>query len=82
MRARHRRVRNAVNHGLPLAPATLGSVRDYAESTSQHCLDLALTWFSGTESGSTLLSKVTDEWSRQVDRAKYGVSWAVHEESS
>lgn len=82
LRARHRRVRNAVNHGLPLAPATLGSVREYAESTSQHCLDLALTWFSGAESGSTLLSKVTDEWSRQVDRAKCGVSWAAHEASS
>lgn len=42
-RKRLRRVRNAVNHGLPLREATLNSIRTYAADTSGMALDIALT---------------------------------------
>lgn len=76
LRARHRRVRNAVNHGLPLAATTLGSVRAYAEATSQTALDFALTWFIGERTGAELLSQETRLRSDRLARIARGESWA------
>lgn len=45
LRARHRRVRDAVNHGVPLNLTTLNSVRNYADATSGTALNIALSWF-------------------------------------
>lgn len=41
LKKRLRRVRNAVNHGLPLDDVTLGSIREYADHTSRTALRLA-----------------------------------------
>jgi hypothetical protein len=81
LRARHRRVRNAVSHGLPLDRTTLNSVRDYAESTSVAALDIALTWFKSGEKGATLLEREKDSWSERMDRIGRGISWRQTEES-
>lgn len=76
LRARHRRVRNAVNHGLPLAPSTLGSVRGYAETTSQYGLELALRWFIDETAGTALVAQEKQQWADRLARAARGVSWA------
>lgn len=76
IRARHRRVRNAVNHGLPLSSATLGSIREYAESTSQRSLELALAWFVGSETGPALVETEKRCWSDRINRVVSGLSWA------
>ncbi len=81
LRARHRRVRNAVNHGLPLASSTLGSVREYAETTSQYGLDLALTWFIDGTTGPALVAQEKKRWTDRVARVDQGISWAQAEAS-
>ncbi len=77
LKKRLRRVRNAVNHGLPLDATTLGSVRDYAEATSRGALHLALTWFKTGDSGATLLKREEDAWTARKDRIGRGESWAT-----
>jgi hypothetical protein len=76
LRARHRRVRNAVNHGLPLDETTLNSIRNYAESTSKTALDIALTWFKNSESGAALIQREEKTWTERMDRISSGVSCA------
>ncbi|MFE4545146.1 hypothetical protein [Arthrobacter sp. NPDC056727] len=76
LRARHRRVRNAVNHGLPLDATTLNSIRNYAESTSKIALDVALTWFKSGESGAALIQREENAWSKRMDRIRSGMSCA------
>jgi hypothetical protein len=77
MRARHRRVRNAVNHGLPLEATALDSVRDYAESTSSYAMNLALTWFKAGVSGESLLAREEADLNDRQMRIDSGVSWAT-----
>jgi len=77
LRARHRRVRNAVNHGLPLNVTTLNSVRDYADDTSNTALHIALTWFKNGDPGDTLLQREEKAWVERMDRIDHGLSWAI-----
>lgn len=78
--ARHRRVRNAVNHGLPLDETTLNSIRNYAESTSKTALDIALTWFKNGEPGAVLIQREEKAWTERMDRISSGLS-CVDEDS-
>lgn len=75
LRARHRRVRNAVNHGLPLNEITLNSIRDYADNTSSAALSIALTSFKTGDAGSTLLQREENEWTDRMDRIGRGLNW-------
>ncbi len=77
LRDRHRRVRNAVNHGLPLAPTTLSSVREYPTSTSQVALNLALAWFIGDESGAALLAQEHANWLDRLALVANGENWTT-----
>ena len=77
LRARHRRVRNAVNHGLPLDEITLNSIRNYADDTSSTALNIALTWFKSGDPGATLLQREGNAWSDRMDRIGHGMSWAA-----
>ncbi|WP_396276988.1 hypothetical protein [Glutamicibacter creatinolyticus] len=79
LRARHRRVRNAVNHGLPLHETTLNSIRNYAADTSRTALDIALTWFKNGDPGADLLQLEEKAWTDRTDRISHGVSWAEEE---
>ncbi|MBC9927408.1 MULTISPECIES: hypothetical protein [unclassified Leucobacter] len=77
LRARHRRVRNAVNHGLPLNETTLNSIRRFADSTSSTALNLALTSFKTGDDGSTLLGREESAWTHRMDRICRGMDWAA-----
>ncbi|WP_285320705.1 hypothetical protein [Pseudarthrobacter sp. lyk4-40-TYG-27] len=79
LRARHRRVRNAVNHGLPLDETTLNSIRNYAESTSKTALDITLTWFKSGESGAALIQREEKAWTERMNRISAGMSFADEE---
>ncbi|WP_415855898.1 hypothetical protein [Sinomonas sp. G460-2] len=79
LRARHRRVRNAVNHGLPLKETTLNSIRNYADDTSRTALNIALTWFKNGDPGATLLQREDNAWAERMDRISHGMSWAVED---
>ena len=79
LRARHRRVRNAVNHGLPLDATALNSVREYADRTSSTALNIALAWFKNGEPGATLLQREEAAWAERTDRIDHGVSWTVED---
>lgn len=76
LRARHRRVRNAVNHGQPLQEATLNSIRNYAADTSKTALGIALTWFKNGAPGAALLQREEKAWTDRMDRIGHGMSWA------
>ena len=76
LRERQRRVRNAVNHGLPLREATLNSIRNYATVTSGAALDIALTWFKNGDTGESLLRLEEEAWTDRMDRIERGTSWA------
>lgn len=77
LRDRHRRVRNAVNHGLPLNVTTLNSIRDYADHTSSTALNIALTWFKNGDPGETLLQREESAWAKRMDRSDHDLSLAV-----
>ena len=47
VRARHRRVRNAVVHGNPVSAAALDSVRKFSEAITDDAVNLALQAFAG-----------------------------------
>ena len=79
LRARNRRVRNAVNHGLPLHETTLNSIRNYADHTSRAALDIALTWFKNGDSGAALLQREERAWTERMDRIGHGISCAVED---
>ena len=79
LRARHRRVRNAVNHGLPLNVTTLNSIRDYADETSGTALNIALSWFKNGEPGASLLRQEENAWAERMDRISHGLSWALED---
>lgn len=61
LRDRYRRVRNAINHGLPLHTTTLQSVRVYGDDTSTTAMDLALTWFKTRKPGHQILGALQTE---------------------
>lgn len=75
LRTRHRRVRNALNHGLPLHETTLNSIRNYAADTSKTALDIALTWFKNGDPGAALLQREEKAWTDRMDRIDHGTSW-------
>lgn len=50
VRNRHRRVRNAVAHGNPVSPATLDSVRSYADRVTSDALAVALESYATSRS--------------------------------
>lgn len=77
LRARHRRVRNAINHGLPLASTTVGSVREYASETSRAALNIALTHFRDHTTGTTLLDEENAPWNERISRIGRGEAWAT-----
>jgi hypothetical protein len=79
LRARHRRVRNAVNHGLPLNETTLNNIRDYADNTSSTALKITLTWFKNGDPGATLLQREENAWADRTDRIGHGLSWAAED---
>lgn len=76
LRARLRRVRNAVNHGLPLSTATLSSVRAYAEATSRLALNMALTNFMRGVTGASLLAAAGDVLAQRRRRLLCRRNWA------
>ncbi|KJL28597.1 hypothetical protein RL72_00403 [Microbacterium azadirachtae] len=76
LKARHRRVRNAVNHGLPLSAIAVNSIRDYAAATSDDALTLALNWFKNHESGPNLVAQDKIAWDARIARTNSGESWA------
>lgn len=76
LRSRQRRVRNAVNHGLPLHETTLNSIRNYAADTSRTALNIALTWFKNGDPGADFLQREEKAWTDQMDRIDRGMSWA------
>lgn len=76
LRSRHRRVRNAVNHGLPLSESTLNSIRNYAAGTSRTALGIALSWFKNGDQGAVLLHRAEKAWTDRMDRIGRGMSWA------
>ena len=76
LRARHRRVRNAVNHGLPLHETTLNSIRNYAADTSRTALNIALTCFKNGGSGASLLQREHKVWAYRMARIRRDVNWA------
>lgn len=80
LRARLRRVRNAVNHGLPLQQSTLDSVRVYADATSGAALNMALSHFKSGTSGAILLQRELDAWTERLGRIRRGKSWAAEQE--
>lgn len=82
LRNRHRRVRNAVNHGLPLHGTTLNSIRNYAGDTSRAALIIALTWFKNGDSGAALLQREDKAWADRKDRISHGISWAAEDEQT
>lgn len=63
IRLRHRRVRNAINHGNPLTSAALESVRGFGERIAQAALDLALEGYVSDTSIETRLA--TEQMNRQ-----------------
>jgi hypothetical protein len=77
LRARHRRVRNAVNHGLPLHETALNSIRNYSDNTSSAALNMAITWFKDGGAGATLLDQEESAWGDRQDRIGRGLSWAA-----
>lgn len=79
LRARLRRARNAVNHGLPLHSTTLGSVRDYSDSTSSAALYMALTCYKNEVSGATTAGRERAAWQQRRARIDRGLSWAEQE---
>jgi hypothetical protein len=79
LRARHRRVRNAVNHGLPLDATTLNSIREYADTTSGMALNIALSWFKNREPGTALLQRAERAWVERTDRIGYGRSLSMED---
>lgn len=79
LRARHRRVRNAINHGLPLNETTLNSIRDYANETSGTAINIALSWFKSGERGAALLKREEDDWAQRMDRIADGLSLAMED---
>lgn len=80
LRDRHRRARNAVNHGLPLNATTLNSIRNYANHTSKTALNIALNWFKNEDPGETLLQREEDAWTERIDRIEHGLSLAIEHE--
>lgn len=79
LRARHRRVRNAVNHGLPLHETALNSIRKYADHTSSAALSIALTWFKNGGPGAPLVQREENAWADRMNRISQGMSWVVEE---
>lgn len=77
LRARHRRVRNSVNHGLPLDETTLNSVREFADATSSTAWNMALTWFKSGTTGEILIRREEAAWSDRTARIDRGESWAA-----
>lgn len=82
LRNRLRRVRNAVNHGLPLHYASLESVREYADATSRVALNIALSWFKTGTPGAVLLQREQDAWNNRIERTNQGRNWVSEHESS
>lgn len=76
LRSRQRRVRNAVNHGLPLHETTVSSIRSYATVTSGTALDIVLTWFKNGDTGMALLQLEEEAWTKRMDRIDRSISWA------
>ena len=82
LRARHRRVRNAINHGLPLSLTTLNSIRDYADKTSSAALGIVLSWFKSGDAGTTLLGREEVAWTDRMHRIALGLSLAMENTQS
>ena len=66
VRARHRRVRNAINHGNPLTTAALESTRAFAERTADAALAIALEAYASDTQIVSLLS--AEQASRELQR--------------
>jgi hypothetical protein len=82
LQARHRRVRNAINHGLPLNVSALHSVREYAERTSGKALNLALNWFIQDDDGPDCVARVADVWGSRMRRIDAGFNWAEEDSAT
>jgi hypothetical protein len=62
IRARHRRVRNAINHGNPVTQFALQSIRGFSERCARSAVNLAL---QGYATGVPIASMVTEERDRR-----------------
>lgn len=82
VRTRHRRVRNAINHGNPLTEPALESIRGYSERCARSALNLAL---EGYVSGTPVSSMVIEERQhrqRQDQARSEGQSYLDRSQSS
>jgi len=74
VRARHRRVRNAVTHGNPVTPAALEGVRSFSRRTSRAALSLALRSFGSRKPIATLLIENAGYRAAAAEQMKNGMS--------
>ena len=82
LQLRHRRVRNAINHGLPLNAAALHSIRSYAERTSGTGLNIALNWYIADDDGPARVGRPAQDWITRMRRIDAGTSWADEDAST
>ncbi|TPW78069.1 hypothetical protein [Schumannella soli] len=74
LRKRLRRVRNAINHGLPLSAAALNSARPYSERISRVALNSVLSWFKEGGSAAAALESLSAPVKAREKRIDQGVS--------
>lgn len=72
MRERHRRVRNAINHGNPLTATALESTRGFAERNAQGALWMALEAYASDNLIASLLADERANRQRQRDELAQG----------
>lgn len=82
LQLRHRRVRNAINHALPLNAAALHSIRSYAEHTSGTGLNIALNWYVADDDGPARVGRPAQDWITRMHRMDAGTSWADEDAST
>lgn len=75
IRARHRRVRNSINHGNPLSDTALESVRGFSERTARAARWLALEAYASEKPIPTMLTNEQDkrqaQWQELINGANY-----------
>lgn len=82
VRARHRRVRNAVTHGNPVTSAALDSVRNFSRSMSRSALDLALNSFASSRPIETLLAENARYREEATEKMASGMSRVERERTA
>lgn len=74
VRIRHRRVRNAITHGNPVSPITIGSVRKFSERMAREALAIALQSYATGETIPELLDNRKSDREAEHEARTNGVS--------